>query len=527
MTGPEPTLASLQLAAGSLRDGSVPRRVLEPIDLTEAELLRLYLVSSLTQSGASLQGWDARFASACRWYSDLLGRGLDHVPFFVVHDLGLLLLEGMNFPFRLMVNATEPGEVQSSPLQRLAIRYQDRVLNRVLSMPRFTDFVDAISERRVKHEAISTLLETLLAPLAKLPLPKLLTSPVLVRQSGPGPLTPSVALEVLRGRMTDESFAILSEEKRAETLQQICEAYETGNLELLGPHDLFVVRNFDVLHSRAKRLAARQVALLEHQIGQAPPPPPMWRKETPLVPVDLNAPGLFPQGGLDELSTHGSIENLVRSELVYLEDSPEVDLFSLRFVENELLYYTRDEGQLQRAQRDVHVILDLWPEAYLQYPGHHARLSTMLRATINRLVDDLFDLFESDALHIVLYARGERSDDELGYWSLRFGEREQKGEVSFTKLEEALRPKALLPRPGTATYFLYLGPDTAPTAAENESTLRAGVKVLWTQVALEADNRHDADGLSINAINPKIIEALASARNRMLWGVFGVDESKS
>lgn len=498
------------------------------LDLTGAEPLRLYLVSSLTQSGASLQGWTSRFAGACRWYSDLLGQGFDHIPFFVVHDLGLLLLEGMNFPFRLMVKASEnQGEaIQSTPFQRLAIRYQDRVLNRVLSMPRFTDFVDAVSERKAKHEVVSTLLERLLVPLARLPLPKILTSPVLVRQSGPGPLTPLAALDVLRGQAGEEAAAALTEEARGEVLQQICEAYEIGKLDLLGPHDLFVVRNFDVLHSRAKRLAARQVAFLEHQIGQAPPPPPMWRKETPLVPVDLNDPGLFPQGGLDQLSTHGSIENLVRSELVYLEDSPDVDLFSLRFVENELLYYTRDEGQLQRAQREVHVVLELWPESYIQYPDHHARLSTMLRATINRLVDDLFDLFESDALHIALYASGERNDEELGYWSLRFAERERKGEVSFHRLTHVLQPDGLHPTPGAATYFLYLGPEHPPTSAENELTQRTGIKVIWTQVALEVEeNGQYAYGQSINAVSPDILEALAAARNRMVWEVFGVDES--
>src|SRR5690606_24684127 len=138
----------------------------------------------------------------------------------------------------------------------------------------------------------------------------------------------------------------------SELVDSVCHAYDTVHLRaLLGPEDIFVIRHFDTLGSRAQRLTARQIGEAEEGMGAPPPPPAQWRREAPQVVVELDDAGYFPQGGLDELATRGSIENLVRSELIYLDPEQHPDLFTLRFVENELLYYTRDEGQLMRRSR--------------------------------------------------------------------------------------------------------------------------------------------------------------------------------
>ncbi len=64
----------------------------------------------------------------------------------------------------------------------------------------------------------------------------------------------------------------------------------------------------------------------------------------------------YPIGGFSSVSTSGSVENLVTSELIYMDDGAardEVDLFDLRYVEGELLYYTRDESVLLRNRHVV------------------------------------------------------------------------------------------------------------------------------------------------------------------------------
>jgi hypothetical protein len=53
------------------------------------------------------------------------------------------------------------------------------------------------------------------------------------------------------------------------------------------------------------------------------------------------------------VSNVGSLENLVTSELVYMEDEPTLDLFDVRYVEGELLYYTRDESVAVRRRRVI------------------------------------------------------------------------------------------------------------------------------------------------------------------------------
>jgi hypothetical protein len=52
-----------------------------------------------------------------------------------------------------------------------------------------------------------------------------------------------------------------------------------------------------------------------------------------------------------------SVDNLLPSELCYLESGPALDLFDLRFAQGELLQYLRDEAHLVRTAREEVVVL--------------------------------------------------------------------------------------------------------------------------------------------------------------------------
>ncbi len=67
--------------------------------------------------------------------------------------------------------------------------------------------------------------------------------------------------------------------------------------------------------------------------------------------------GQYPVGGISELSNRGNIENLLRSELLYTEADNEIDLFEVRYLERELLYYQRDSNQIDQFEDEVHIYL--------------------------------------------------------------------------------------------------------------------------------------------------------------------------
>jgi hypothetical protein len=69
---------------------------------------------------------------------------------------------------------------------------------------------------------------------------------------------------------------------------------------------------------------------------------------------------LYPAGGFAAITPAGdgaSFENLVTSELVYMEDGDGPDVFTLRYVEGELLYYQRDDSVFRRRRHVVVVKL--------------------------------------------------------------------------------------------------------------------------------------------------------------------------
>jgi hypothetical protein len=69
---------------------------------------------------------------------------------------------------------------------------------------------------------------------------------------------------------------------------------------------------------------------------------------------------LYPAGGFTAITPGGSnanIENLVSSELVYMEDDPGPDLFTLRYIEGELLYNTRDDSVFRRHHHMIAFVI--------------------------------------------------------------------------------------------------------------------------------------------------------------------------
>ena len=56
----------------------------------------------------------------------------------------------------------------------------------------------------------------------------------------------------------------------------------------------------------------------------------------------------YPVGGFSSLSNRGTIESLLHSQLVFMDRGERPDLFDIKFVRDELLYYSRDENRFLR-----------------------------------------------------------------------------------------------------------------------------------------------------------------------------------
>ena len=130
--------------------------------------------------------------------------------------------------------------------------------------------------------------------------------------------------------------------------------------EVLSAEDVFELERGTALIEFGQRLALRQVLRTSQGFYDALPrrvPRPTSRSRN--VPTHILEEDAYPIGGFTSISTRGSIESLLQSELAYMEkdESQRPDLFEVKYQRNELLYYSRDENQFLRRRRAIQFVL--------------------------------------------------------------------------------------------------------------------------------------------------------------------------
>jgi len=147
-----------------------------------------------------------------------------------------------------------------------------------------------------------------------------------------------------------ENSLITKIEARWEEFIQAC---SPENLRFRN-EDLLVVRHFAALDSHAKRFAflqANQIAeRIDSQIRGVVRARP--RRHGPIA-TELPDPSSYPIGGYAGITNRGGLENMLTSELAYLDEDERVDWFTVRWLNHELLYYTRDEAHFERDDRVI------------------------------------------------------------------------------------------------------------------------------------------------------------------------------
>lgn len=220
-------------------------------------------------------------------------------------------------------------------------------------------------------------------------------------------LSPGVIKGLLQEKPVDllaEGYTSLEQDGLMPLLKQLYEQLilqvrNTG--DVLGPEDIFELEHGTALAEFGQRLAMRQVLGAANELEARLPVQPVHslarRQQVPTHILDEDS---YPIGGFTSISNRGSVESLLHSQLAFMERDDRPDLFDIKFLRDELLYYSRDENQFLRRRRTFLFIL--YPDlvlARVKDAGADWQRIVMTWATLYVAVRKLIDWLANDALN--------------------------------------------------------------------------------------------------------------------------------
>jgi hypothetical protein len=257
-----------------------------------------------------------------------------------VIDLAMLLMDDARAP--------HPRVLPDEPRLRSALReWEDQVLGRIRGDRRLRAIQDAVAAlpSPLRAEAAGLFASVVLGRIGA---HGLQVVPGVVRRALANPQPRAATQETLD--LLTEGYADLVRRARAVP-------------ELIAPSDVFLLTWMERLRGLEARVGLEQIAAVA---AKTPLPTQLKsRRQAGQALSRLDEDSAFPVGGFSSIQTSGAIENIVSSELAYMNPptgalAEEIDLFDLRWAEGELLYYSRDEGTHHRERRAL--LIDLQPE---------------------------------------------------------------------------------------------------------------------------------------------------------------------
>ena len=258
-----------------------------------------------------------------------------------------VLLGGARLPLSTPVQSSDDN-------LRAAIRaYDDDVLARLVTNSRFDDVLAAYAHLAAGDRATAT---------------ALVIGAICERASFAGASVSPAALRRALARPKDEREAAgRTELLGGATAQRLADAYDRlarsarQARALVDQHEVFALDHLNVLRDLGSRMTADHISAAATAIESSLPRRlPANRMNRGVRDTHLADESLYPAGGFTAITPGGSnanVENLVTSELVYMEDGAEPDVFTLRYVEGELLYYTRDDSVFRRHRHVIGISL--------------------------------------------------------------------------------------------------------------------------------------------------------------------------
>ena len=377
----------------------------------------------------------------------------------MILDLGALALGGADSRIRTPTS--------DDPALADALRgWADRVVARIAGEPGLDRVADAL--RSLAPEPQRTALAWWVCG-------------VLARLDPPG-------ADVLPARVRALADAWPEPTDEAEDLAALAAAYVVATHRVVrvdqwvGPADAFVVGAIDRLGSHGRRVAFAQLVdaaatldrLLPQRIRRS------GATRGPL-PTRIQAESAFPAGGFASVSTSGALENLVTSELIYMEDRRELDLFDLRWAEGELLYYARDEGAFTREPREIAWLIgpDL-AGARFRDPGSPVQRHLMALAAAVAGTLRLARVLAEQELAVRLVFLTERGESPLaaesGLAALALRDAIARGVASVETLDPIVAWESLAAAAGRAHVdAIWLSAEDPPPAPKRVRVHRPGV----------------------------------------------------
>ncbi|MBL8923631.1 MAG: hypothetical protein JNJ54_32550 [Myxococcaceae bacterium] len=378
---------------------------------------------ALARSPVHTPTWTAQVLSTLE--ATYAERPLLHAPTLVL-DLAVLLQGERLSPVHPTV---------SQPVREALRAYEDHVLARLTADRRWTRVAEGVvaAPKELKATAVAMVVTQVLTRLgveggtgvSQAVVRRLATSPVseLLDQGRLALEDPELAARIAEG------FHVLARAARR-------------TREVLSDAEVFVVENIASLKSLGARVALTQLATAAQLVEERLPARLRGHVfEDGDAPTSLEEDSAYPVGGFSSIATVGSLENLVTSELIYMDDegASRPDLFDVRFVEGELLYYARDESVAVRKRRRVVFVFDptLSGARVLDPRAGFQRLVWLLGA-VTALVRKMADWFDTEALTFELvFVRGKAAPltEEFGVASLVLREFRERGQVELREAE--------------------------------------------------------------------------------------------
>ena len=355
-------------------------------ELRNPDDARLWVLQGLWLSRATAVGPEM-VGRALDWSLEIASAGSPLPPVGFVADVGHVAL-GVGQPDVLEQPPAVPG------LDAGTVReYEDYVLGRLYADLTFERASDALLgyHGRDRSRGVAFLVSRLCG---RAEIGGAILSPAVLKRLGEGQ-----AEEIL----AEGWESIRTEGLLPELVRQYDEirAAILGAGDLLGSEDVFELERRTALAEFGQRLALRQVLQMAEQLGAALPhyrPRPRSRRPLP-VATPIYDEDTYPVGGFASIANRGSIESLLHSQLTFMEPGERPDLFDVKFVRDELLYYCRDENQFLRRRQTF--VFALWPDlvgARFKDSALPYQRIVMVLALLVAAVRKLIDWLSGDAL---------------------------------------------------------------------------------------------------------------------------------
>ena len=365
-----------------------------PLDLSQASD---WLLGSLFWAGTAYRAVPGALEAGREAHRAVSGRGAPHLPLALAVDVAVVLDLGPEAPFASDAGLSAlPAETRS-----VRLRYEGELLARILQEPGVHAARDAIDGRTRRAARVQALTERVLERLAPCAPRIVAANPAHLRQVAVRDPDPATASEAAHRLETSVGQVRLFEELLSGLLDAVGHRLQWS--ELLAPEDIFEVEHLELFESPGMRVGCRQILEVARRMGPLDPRGVPVAEGDPAVETAFVDESTYPSGGLAGLTTRGSLDSLVPSELVLSGEGDAIDLFDLRYLEGELLYFLRDEGELRRKRRTVHIVLDLGPAFFRKAVAHPVQLGVLAQALALRLVLDLRAVFSRDAVRVVLH----------------------------------------------------------------------------------------------------------------------------